>query len=361
MHTKFWVLVFSLACGLSVAKAEVPSWVVYPGKQWQTIEPKQAGLNMKRWTAWLARQKVSGNDSYGQNPSRKFGVVVTRGGYLLKTFGNPNFKINSASVGKAFTSFALQLAIDNGLIKNSNEPIRKYWTGSGQLDAKHKQLDVGNHRSLTFFHLHSMRGGFPLTNGFYWRKKQGVPKWAKWTGDPTKDNYAHIEPGKKGQYSSGGRWRLSQALTAVWKRELKDVLDEKLFRHMGIQPRDWQWVTGKELHDNNKWYPTMPGYGLFCDQPYEINGSRVHGGGGWVVMSGSDLARVGLLVASRGRWKGKQLIRDTPLVQGHGGGNGSLMNGWPKTMISWGQVVSNGVSTSGLNKAVVGPVRKMKK
>ena len=71
-----------------------------------------------------------------------------------------------------------------------------------------------------------MRGGFPISNGFFWSEKQDVPNWAKWTGDPTADNYAHVEPGKQGRYSSGGRWRLSQALTAVWKRELKDVLDE---------------------------------------------------------------------------------------------------------------------------------------
>ncbi len=93
---------------------------------------------------------------------------------------------------------------------------------------------------------------------------------------------------------------MSQALTAVWKKELKDVLDEKLFSHMGIKPDDWQWATGKELHDNKLWYPKMPGYGLYCDPPYEFNDCRVQGGGGWVVMSASDLARVGLLVASRG-------------------------------------------------------------
>ena len=149
---------------------------------------------------------------------------------------------------------------------------------------------------------------------------------------------------------------MSQALTAVWKKELKDVLDEKLFSHMGIKPDDWQWATGKELHDNEQWYPKMPGYGLFCDPPYEINACRVQGGGGWVVMSASDLARVGLLVASRGEWQGKRLISDTPLVRGHGGGNSSLMNGWSDTMISWGQVVTTGVSPGGVREAVVGPV-----
>jgi CubicO group peptidase (beta-lactamase class C family) len=344
-----------LASGETIA--QVPEWVVYPDKEWKTITPQAAGLDSVKWKAWVARQKPAGNDSWGQNPKRDFGVVVTRGGYLLKIFGNANCEVQSASVGKAFTSFALQLAIDEGLISNANDPIHKYWTGEGELDAPHKQMDRGHHQSLTFFHLHAMRGGFPISNGWFWSQKKDVPNWAKCTGDPTADNYAHVEAGTQSRYSSGGRWRLSQALTAVWKKELKDVLDERLFSHMNIEPDDWTWATGQELHENRAWYPGMPGYGLFCDPPYRINDCRVQGGGGWVAMSASDLARVGLLVASRGKWKGKRLIGDTPLVRGHAGGNSSLMNGWSDTMFTWGQVTTTGVSTNGLRKTTVRPVR----
>lgn len=350
------LLIATASLNAREAKAQVSDWVVYPNAEWQTITPEKAGLDVAKWNAWVARQKPAGNDSWGQNPKRTFGIVVTRGGYVLKTFGDADFRIQSASVGKAFTSFALQLAVDEGRIKNANDPIQTYWTGEGRLDAEHKRMDRGHHSSLTFFDLHAMRGGFPISNGFFWSKKQDVPGWAKWTGDPTADNYAHVEPGKQGRYSSGGRWRLSQALTAVWKHELKDVLDEKLFGEMGIKPENWQWANGQELHDNRKWYPGMPGYGLFCDPPYEIHDCRVQGGGGWVVMSASDLARVGLLVASRGMWKGKRLIGDTALVRGHAGGNSSLMQGWSNTMFSWGQVTTTGVSTSGLNETVIGPV-----
>ena len=351
------LLMATIALSTPEARSQAPDWVVYPDNQWQTITPEKAGLDVAKWNAWVARQKPAGNDSWGQNPKRTFGVVVTRGGYLLKTFGDAECRIQSASVGKAFTSFALQLAIDEGLIKNANDPIQKYWTGEEQLDAEHKRMDRGRHTSLTFYDLHAMRGGFPISNGFSWSKKQDVPSWAKWTGDPTADNYAHVEPRKQGRYSSGGRWRLSQALTAGWKRELKDVLDEKLFGHMGINPDDWQWATGQELHDNHKWYPDMPGYGLFCDPPYKIHDCRVQGGGGWVEMSASDLERVGLLVASRGMWKGQRLISDTPLVRGHAGGNSSLMNGWSDTMFSWGQVTTTGVSTKGIEETAVRPVR----
>jgi CubicO group peptidase (beta-lactamase class C family) len=321
----------------ATSRAEVPDWVVFPGANWETITPEEAGLDVAKWNAWVVRQKPAGSESWGQNPEHRFGVVVARGGYLVKTFGDPDFRLNSASVGKAFTSFALQLAIDEGLIEDAHDPIRRYWTGAGDLDAERKRMDRRHHRSLTFFHLHAMKGGFPISNGWFWSEKRDVPSWATWTGDPTADNYAHVEPGTQRRYSSGGRWRLSQALTAVWKKELKDVLDEKLFGHIGIKPDAWHWATGRQLHDDRRWYPGTPGYGLFCDPPYEIDGCRVHGGGGWVTMSAGDLARVGLLVAARGEWNGKRLISDTPLVDGHAGGNKSLMNGWSDTMFSWGR------------------------
>lgn len=58
----------------------------------------------------------------------------------------------------------------------------------------------------------------------------------------------------------------------------------------------------------------------------------------WVVMSAKDLARWGLLVASGGKWKGKQLISH---IQGHAGGNGSHAGGTGGDVFgSWGRVTS---------------------
>ena len=69
-----------------------------------------------------------------------------------------------------------------------------------------------------------------------------VPEWANWSGDPFYDNYSHIEPGAIGRYSSGGMWRLAQPLTALWNRDLKEVLDEKLFSKIMIPSDRWDWL-----------------------------------------------------------------------------------------------------------------------
>ena len=81
-----------------------------------------------KWKSWLAKQNPVGAEVLGQNLDHNFGVVIVRGGYVVQTFGDPDFKFQTASVGKAFTSFALQLAIDEGLINSADDLIREYWT-----------------------------------------------------------------------------------------------------------------------------------------------------------------------------------------------------------------------------------------
>jgi CubicO group peptidase (beta-lactamase class C family) len=331
----------------NTANTGVPDWVVFPEEEWQTLTPEEAGVgDIEAWNRWVEEMEksVHGAAFKGEDHSgNKWGVVIARGGYLVQTFGDPDYKHQTASLGKCFTMACLQLAIDEGLIESGDELIRKYWTGEGQLNSPHKYMNQGYHQYLTFNHLKNHVGGFPITNGWSWQfgrnYNEQAPTWAEWTGDPDHDNYAHARPGTVGKnYSSGGYWRLAQALTAVWQKDLKQVLDEKLFRHMGISESSWEMMPGKVVHDTKDWYSSMPGYGLFLDPPYYINGEVVRGGQ-WVVMSSRDLARFGLLVATGGIWKGRRLISE---VQGHPGGNGSDVDGiGGDLMVSWGKVTSN--------------------
>ena len=132
--------------------------------------------------------------------------------------------------------------------------VKETWTGEGQLTHRHKYLNEGHHRSLTWNHLLGPRdeakhyGGFAIELGNDWRdgaKAESVlgwtvPEWAKWTGDPSYDLYSHVEPGTVGVYSSAGFWRLGQALSTLWDADLKDVLDENLFSKIGIASDRWE-------------------------------------------------------------------------------------------------------------------------
>ena len=198
--------------------------------------------------------------------------MLTRGGYLVHEWGDRSYRFHTASVGKAFSWALIGFAAEDGLL-DPDEPINRSWTGEGQLSHPHKYLDRGHHERLTWKHVIGPKeksehhGGFAIELGLRWMRREsgvreiipGVPDWAKWTGDPFYDLYSHAEPGTVALYSSAGFWRLSQALTAVWGRDLKDVLDERLFGKIGIHPDSWDWLPGGYVKDQKVLLPHHTG------------------------------------------------------------------------------------------------------
>ena len=74
------------------------------------------------------------------------------------------------------------------------------------------------------------------------------------------------------------------------------------------------------------------------------------GGGGWAALTPKDLARIGLLIATRGIWKNRRLISPTWLLDGHAGGNKSNMGAASSktTLISWGQLTTDSLEVPDL-------------
>jgi CubicO group peptidase (beta-lactamase class C family) len=323
----------------------LPDWVTFPRVDWLTISPEDAGLHPERYRQFLAGLRPAGAAFGGEDHSgSKWGAVLTRGGYLLHAWGDRHYRFQTASTGKAFVWALVGLAAADGLL-DPDAPIHESWSGRGALSHPHKWLDVGHHRTLTWRHVLGDQhggvhyGGFPMELGLHWRNgetwlgsatgtqtKPGVVDWATWTGDPFYDLYSHAEPGTQALYSSAGYWRLSQALTAAWGRDLKDVLDERLFGPMGVPADRWDWYTGRTVKDQVNFYPDIPDSYTYLDPPYEIAGAPVRSGPGWVVISASDLARFGHLVATQGEWDGRRLV-DPRFLRGHGVGNRSGVSG----------------------------------
>ena len=337
---------------------EIPDWVTYPEDDWIQITPEESGLDPEKFAAFLKIHDVSGASFGGEDhDDNQYGAVLTRGGYVVHVWGDPHYRFQTASTGKAFMWSLLGYAVADGLL-NPDEPINKTWTGEGLLSHPHKQLDQGFHKSLTWRHLIGLReesvhwGGFPFEIGVRWSEQStgleekdavpGVPDWANWTGNPAYDCYSHTEPGTVGLYSSAGFWRLGQALTYVWNRDLKEVLQERLFDLIGIPAERWDWLTGGYVKDQKYFYPEIPDSYTYLDPPYEINGSVVRSGPGWVVISASDLARFGHLNATRGVWKGQPII-DPNWLRGHSGGNKSGASGESSHFTAMGVVTTAGL------------------
>jgi hypothetical protein len=336
----------SSANGGSNGKQHLPSWLVYPEEEWETATPQEAGLDPKAFKEWVESKSYTVGRYGGDNPGG-YGGVLTRGGKIVATWGDPDHTWQTASVGKLFTKLALQLTQDCGRINSIHDLVQDYWVGDGRndqglLNHPGKYMTNGYHTSLKFSHLVGLNypkhmvvegtdhlGGFPVTNGSMWKDKQGVPDWADWhDGDADRANYAHVEPGTTTQYASGGLWRVSQAMTYVWDQDLKEMLDEQIMSKIGIPPDRWGWLSGHHVRFCPI-YPNYPDYGAFCDEPHRVRGHWVRGGGGWVVMCPKDLARVGLLLACGGWWKGEKLVNlITYNESGHSGAGVSYCQGY---------------------------------
>ena len=261
----------------------------------------------------------------GRRPHRRqVGTVLTRGGYLVHTWGDGNYKFQTASTGKTFGRVLIGLAVQEGMIE-PDDLITDTWTGEGQLSHSHKHLDQGHHKMLTWRHHvgdkygRTQYAGFPVAiGGSFWETGRAAlskeladktrtqwpsatpqqsmpPEWSNWTGDPFYDNYAHVEPGTIGHYASGGFWRLSQSLTTLWNRDLKDVLDEKIMSKIGIPADRWDWLPGGVVQQHENFpgriphiYPLWPSMFNYLDPPFEINGHVVRSGPGWVVITPLD-------------------------------------------------------------------------
>ena len=197
---------------------DVPEWVVYPEDDWASITPEQAGVDPEALGRFVESLDPTGASFGGEDHTGgKWGAVVTRGGYLLHEWGDRLYRFQTASVGKAFTRALVGLAVEDGLV-NPDGLIYETWTGEGLLSHRHKYLDEGHHRKLTWNHVLGARngaehfGGFAIELGNDWQlgaKAESVtswkfPEWAQWTGDPFYDLYAHAEPGIVGLYSSAG-------------------------------------------------------------------------------------------------------------------------------------------------------------
>ena len=198
-----------------------------------------------------------------------------------------------------------------------------------------------------------------MTNGYYWRQgaaSGSVPEWADWTGDPFHDNYSHAEPGTKGFYSSGGQWRLAQALTVLWDQDIKRVLDDELFGKIGIPGDHWDWTPGQAIYEKKDWYPGMPGYGDFIDPPYEVDGHIVRGGPGWIVISALDLARFGHLIATGGIWKGERLV-GSEWLRGHHGADSNQVGGESTNFTTLARVAMLGIDHPLPDEVFAGPVK----
>ena len=284
----YWLVVaVSVPFFATVFCGDVPADALrrYPAGEWERKQPSEVGFDEEALLKILPRVGIGG--------------VVVRHGYLVASWGNLQTAVQTASMGKTFTGTCLGLAVDDGLVE-LDDLVWKTWTGEGELSHPHKYLNEGHHRKITWRHFANMMSGFPDIDLSRPDGEQGDSTY----------NYAHRPPGEEYEYSDGGMWRFTQALTKLWDADLKQLLDERILSHLGVPADRWDWMPAKFIHDNLQ-YPFWPGYGRYLDPPWEVNGKAVRSGPGWVVINAADAARFGYLFLRNRRWKDRQLISES--------------------------------------------------
>ncbi|MCA8949349.1 MAG: serine hydrolase [Planctomycetes bacterium] len=259
---------------------------------WQTIAPDRAGFEPARLEAAIAFAEEHFARDGGFDPSRepygdRIGPVkppsganglILIGGRIAAEWGDTREVDMTFSITKTYLSTVAGLALDDGLIREVEEPVRGYVPDGS--------FDVAHNRAITWHQLLNQTSGW---EGTLW----GKPDWAdRYRGE----RRAAEAPGEHWRYNDVRVNQLALSLLHVWREPLPRVLRARIMDPIGCSPT-WRW------HGYDNSWVTIDGL-----QMQSVSGGG-HWGGGMFINS-RDHARFGLLMLRHGRWQGRQLISE---------------------------------------------------
>jgi CubicO group peptidase (beta-lactamase class C family) len=191
--------------------------------------------------------------------------VVVRGGKLVYQWGDPDRLYDLKSTTKSIGSAALGLAIQDRLIKMEDKLIDHLPDLDGYAEGDRAADWV---KEISFFHLSTHTAGFEKPGGY-------VPLL--------------FRPGTKWGYSDSGPNWVADALTYLYRRDLQELLFERVFTPLGISTSDLTW---RENRYREKRLHGIP--------------RREFGSG--VSANVKAMARFGELYLNKGSWQGQQIL-----------------------------------------------------
>ncbi|MBX6341081.1 MAG: hypothetical protein IRY97_01380 [Thermomicrobiaceae bacterium] len=231
----------AILLALTVARGEAsPAQPTYPGLEWEAISPEQAGMDAAALQAFV--RYVGGR-----------GVVV-RGGYLVRTWGDPARPDDIFSAHKVFNSFFLMKAVQVGRLDSLDTKVAAYEPCLTRINAKLGYKD----RDITFKQMANQLSDYGVTEA----------------------------PGTAFDYNDWQTALFEDTLfLKVWGAGSWDRVDEQVF---------YPWL-GRTLQFQD--HPTMTAF-----SPKRRPGR--------VAISPRDFARFGLLFLRKGNWRGTQVLSE---------------------------------------------------
>jgi CubicO group peptidase (beta-lactamase class C family) len=274
---------------------------------WQHKKPEEVGMNAaainEAVQAAIAADTPGPHDmtqfltnSFGKEPF--FSLIgpvkdrgpasglITRHGYIVAEWGDPNRADITNSVTKTFLTTVVGLAVQRGLIKDVNDYARDYMPPHVDL------FDSPHNQKIKWDHLLRQTSDW---QGTLW----GRPDWADRPVGATPEeqqNRKLWEPGTHFKYNDVRVNVMALAALQVWRRPLPDVLREEVMSPIGASST-WRWY-GYE----NSWV--------------DLDGHKVQsvsGGGHWgggMFINSYDMGRFGYLFLRNGKWKDRSIVSE---------------------------------------------------
>jgi CubicO group peptidase (beta-lactamase class C family) len=200
------------------------------------------------------------------------------------------------SVTKSIAATVVGIAHARGAITSLQQPFLDYFPG---FDASRADPRL---RTATIEDVLTMRSGIewheqdrPLDDTNTTMQLEKSPDWLAFTLRQPMD----AAPGTKWAYNSGGSMLLSGIIKAATGRFIDEYAHEVLFEPLGI--RDFHWKKTPTGHPDTE---------------------------GGLYLSAEDLARIGRLYVAKGKWNGRQLVRESFITAATTRHVASVAPGW---------------------------------
>jgi CubicO group peptidase (beta-lactamase class C family) len=303
----------------------------FPGVEWQRRAPAQSGVDPQRLKVAidhaiageaknprdlvLNHYQTFGREPFGYviGPIRERGEqtgLVVHKGHIVAEWGEPQRVEMTHSITKSMLSSVIGIAVDRGLIRSVDDPVRDYVPPIqlyNPLPTMNKSdrlagsdllylFETPHNRTITWNHMLRQVSDW---QGTLW----GKPDWADRPEENANDwgTRPRHAPGTVYQYNDVRTNALALSALNVWRRALPQVLKENVMDAIGAS-NTWRWF-GYE----NSWI-VLDGLAV----------QSVTGGGHWgggLFINAYDMARFGLLTLNRGRWKEQQVLSEAWVAQ----------------------------------------------
>ncbi|MBM4017628.1 MAG: serine hydrolase, partial [Planctomycetes bacterium] len=229
-----------------------PAW---PSPDWPAAAPAEVGLDAA--LLHQARDYALEGDGSG---------IILRHGRAVLRWGDPRALYDLKSSTKGIGVTALGLAMADGKVRSLDQPARTFHPTFGV--PPEGNAATGWPERITLLHLATQTAGFAKPGGY---------------------TELLFQPGTKWSYSDGGPNWLAECLTLAYKKDVADLLFERVFEPIGIRRSDLVWRRNSY-------------------RPHEIDGLPRREFGSGISANVEAMSRIGYLYLRGGRWRDRQLL-----------------------------------------------------